>query len=104
MRYRYSNTVVYNNFTWPEPSDLQHQQIEIAAQKILDERAKLPGIDFLAMYGTALDTVFTGLATAHRENDRAVMAAYGFSQDMTEPEIVAELMKRYQAKLAVVKG
>ncbi len=33
---------------------------------------------------------------AHKENDRAVMAAYGFSTKMTESECVAELFKMYQ--------
>lgn len=102
--YSYSNTLVYNNFPWPEPSDQQRQQIETTAQKVLDERARLSGISFAEMYSNALDTMFTSLATAHKENDRAVMAAYGFPADMTEPEIVAELMKRYQAKLAEAKG
>ena len=37
------------------------------------------------------------LRRAHRENDRAVLKAYGFAPDLPEPEIVAELMKRYQA-------
>lgn len=32
---------------------------------------------------------------AHRQNDRAVMAAYGFSTKMTESECVAELFKRH---------
>ncbi len=39
------------------------------------------------------------LLQAHRQNDRAVMAAYGFSTKMTESECVAELFKRY-SKLA----
>jgi len=38
------------------------------------------------------------LRKAHQNNDRAVMAAYGFSvRDMTESKCVAELMKMYQA-------
>ncbi|MGN0918655.1 MAG: type IIL restriction-modification enzyme MmeI [Oxalobacter sp.] len=89
---------------WPEPSDQQRQQIEITAQKILDERSQLLGISFAEMYGSALDTVFTGLSAAHKENDRAVMEAYGFPQDMAESEIVAELMKRYQEKLVTENG
>lgn len=32
---------------------------------------------------------------AHQQNDRAVMAAYGFSTKMTESECVAELFKKY---------
>lgn len=102
--YSYSNTIIYNNFLWPEPSDQQRQQIEITAQKILDERSQLLGISFAEMYGSALDTVFTGLSAAHKENDRAVMEAYGFPQDMAESEIVAELMKRYQEKLVTENG
>ena len=43
------------------------------------------------------------LRKAHQENDRAVMAAYGFSTKMTESECVAELFKRYQA-LVNAKG
>lgn len=35
------------------------------------------------------------LLQAHRQNDRAVMAAYGFSTKMTKSECVAELFKRY---------
>ena len=35
------------------------------------------------------------LLQAHCQNDRAVMAAYGFSTKMTESECVAELFKRY---------
>ena len=33
---------------------------------------------------------------AHRENDRAVIAAYGFNPKKTESEIVAELFKIYE--------
>ena len=36
------------------------------------------------------------LRKAHKLNDVAVMEAYGFRKDMTEPEIVAELFKMYQ--------
>ncbi len=33
---------------------------------------------------------------AHQDNDRAVMAAYGFSPKLSEAECVAELFKMYQ--------
>ena len=36
------------------------------------------------------------LRKAHQANDRAVMAAYGFSTKMTESECVAELFKLYE--------
>jgi len=37
------------------------------------------------------------LRKAHQQNDRAVMQAYGFAPTLTEAEIVAELMRMYQA-------
>ena len=36
------------------------------------------------------------LRKAHQANDKAVMKACGCAPSMTEPEIVADLMKRYQ--------
>ena len=36
------------------------------------------------------------LRKAHRENDTAVMQAYGFNIKMTESECVAELFKLYE--------
>ena len=36
------------------------------------------------------------LKKAHEANDKAVMKAYGFSQDMTESQIVAALMQMYK--------
>ena len=40
--YNYSNTIVYNNFPWPTPSDAQKEKIEQTAQGILDARALYP--------------------------------------------------------------
>ena len=40
------------------------------------------------------------LRKAHQDNDRAVMAAYGFPTRTSESECVAELFKRYQALVA----
>ena len=36
------------------------------------------------------------LRKAHKENDKAVMQAYGFNLKMSESEIVAELFKMYE--------
>ena len=36
------------------------------------------------------------LRKAQKENDKAVMSAYGFNPKMTESEIVAELFKMYE--------
>lgn len=94
MRYRYSNTIVYNNFPWPTPTDEQKAKIEQTTQAILDARAKYPDCSLADLYDEV--TMPPELRKAHQENDRAVMAAYGFSTKMSESECVAKLFEMYQ--------
>ena len=95
MRYSYSNTIVYNSFPWPTPSDAQKSAIEKTAQSILDARAKYPTSSLADLYDEAV--MPPDLRKAHQENDKAVMAAYGFDyKKMTESECVAELFKLYE--------
>ena len=94
MRYSYSNTIVYNNFPWCEPTEAQKAAIEKTAQAILDARALYPDCSLADLYDEA--TMPPELRKAHQANDRAVMKAYGYAPSMTEPEIVADLMKRYR--------
>lgn len=92
--YRYSKDIVYNTFPWPTPTDAQKSRIEAAAQSILDARVLYPDSSLADLYDDL--TMPVELRKAHRANDAAVMEAYGFRKDMTEPEIVAELFKMYQ--------
>ena len=71
------------------------KNITQTAQAILDERAKYPDATLAQMYGDKM-YLFPELVAAHAANDAAVMKAYGYAPTMTEPEIVADLMKRYQ--------
>jgi hypothetical protein len=49
--YSYSNTIVYNNYPWPdEPSDKQRAAIEAAAQAVLDARAQFPQSSLADLY------------------------------------------------------
>ena len=92
-RYRYT-PAVYNNFPWCNPTEAQKAKIEQTAQAILDARAKYPDSSLADLYD---ETVMPPeLRKAHQANDRAVMAAYGFSTKMTESECVAELFKMYE--------
>ncbi len=95
--YRYSKDIVYNNFVWPEPTEEQKAKIEQTAQGILDARALYPDSSLADLYDPL--TMPIELRRAHVANDRAVMAAYGFSVKMTEADCVAELMKLYQQKV-----
>lgn len=93
--YRYSNTVVYNNFPWPTPTDAQKAKIEQTAQAILDARALYPDCSLADLYDEI--AMPPELRKAHQQNDRAVMQAYGFDvATTTETSCVAELMRMYQ--------
>ena len=92
--YSYSNTIVYNNFPWPNPTEEHRARIEQTAQAILDARAKYPDCSLADLYDEVAMPV--ELRRAHQDNDRAVMAAYGFSTKLTESECVAQLFKMYQ--------
>ena len=78
---------------WPTPTDAQKSRIELTAQAILDARAKYPDSSLADLYDPNLMPY--DLLQAHRENDRAVMAAYGFPIKMSESECVAALFKLY---------
>lgn len=92
--YRYSGTLVYNTFPWPSPTFEQQAKIEQTAQAILDARALYPDSSLADLYDEV--TMPPELRKAHQQNDRAVMEAYGFGKDLTENDIVAELLKMYQ--------
>ena len=93
--YRYSGSVVYNNFPWCLPTLEQKKLIEQTAQKILDVRANYPDATLADLYDEL--TMPQDLRLAHKKNDRAVAAAYGFENFLDdESKIVAELMKLYE--------
>ena len=85
---------VYNNFPWPNPTEEQKARIEQTAQKIIEARSLYPEASLAELYREL--TMPVELRRAHQENDRAVMAAYGFDLKMTESQCVAELFKLYQ--------
>ncbi len=100
--FSYSNTIVYNNFPWPElergrgegglaaksPSsgaarhllpegegkDKHRSAIEAAAQGVLDARAKFPDSTLADLYDPL--TMPPALVKAHQQLDKAVDAAY----------------------------
>ena len=92
--YQYSSGIVYNNFPWCNPNVEQKAKIEQSAQSILDARKKFPDSSLADLYDESF--MPTDLRKSHRENDKAVMQAYGFTLKMTESECVAELFKLYE--------
>ena len=99
--YSYSNTIVYNNFPWPTSTDQQREKIEQTARKILDARELYPDSSLADLYDPL--TMPPELLKAHTENNKVVMAAYGFTTKMSEEDCVAELMKLYQKLIKAEK-
>ncbi len=102
-RFRYSNTIVYNNFPWPgfagEPlSDKNKSAIEQAAQAVLDARAAFPTSSLADLYDPL--TMPPALLKAHQKLDTAVDAAYqpsgGKKTYASDAERVAFLFELYQ--------
>lgn len=104
--YRYSKDIVYNNFPWPAPTEQQKAKIEQTAQAILGARALYPDSSLADLYDEL--TMPPELRKAHRDNDRAVMDAYGFTKGTaartSESACVTELMKLYQKKVSAAQS
>lgn len=92
--YQYSIDIVYNNFPWPDVTEIQKKKIEETAQAILDARAKYPQASLADLYDEL--TMPAELLKAHQANNKAVMQAYGFWGKLnSEAECVQNLLKMY---------
>jgi hypothetical protein len=91
--YRYSASIVYNNYPWPDPTDKQKTAIEIAAQSVLEARKKYPELSLATLYDN--NTMLPELVKAHQKLDKAVEAAYGRTFD-DDSQRVAYLFELYQ--------
>ena len=96
--YRYAPSVYYN-FPMPKPTEGQRRKIEQTAQGIINARSLYADKCLADMYGDKM-YLYPELLTAHQQNDRAVMEAYGFpvKSTFTESQCVAELFKLYKEK------
>lgn len=97
--YRYTNTIVYNNFVWPDASTEQRGYIESCAQEVLDARAEHPDATLADMYNPDNEFLFPDLMKAHAELDAAVESAYGVDFNGDENGIVAHLFNLYAEKV-----
>ncbi|MDR1185434.1 MAG: class I SAM-dependent DNA methyltransferase, partial [Coriobacteriales bacterium] len=91
--YSYSNTIVYNNFVWPDATDVQKTEITDLAQAVLDARSSYPESSLADLYDP--DLMPPDLLKAHKALDRAVEQAYGVSFSSDEQRMVAHLFKLY---------
>lgn len=101
MRYRYSPAVYYN-FPQPVLDDAVRARIAETAQGILDARTIYADKPLADIYGEDM-YFYPEVMKAHEANDAAVLAAYGFSPEATECEIVSRLFDLYEKLTASAK-
>ena len=94
-RYRYSNSLVYNNYPWPEaPSAKQCVAVEAAAQAVLDARKKFPDATLADLYDPL--AMPKDLVKAHADLDRAVDLCYRPQPFDTDRHRVEQLFALYE--------
>lgn len=102
---------VYNNFVWPNASDVDKRNIENCAKRVLEIRNHYVDSNLAKMYDgisplpddpSVADKKkyalkeYDELLTAHKALDDAVESAYGVSFQGDEEKIVAHLFKLYE--------
>ena len=100
--YQYSNTIVYNNFPWPNPTPAQRSAVETCAQAVLSAREPhLPprGLSTLADLYDPL-SMPPELAKAHAALDRAVEKCYRPEPFHSDRERVEHLFRLYETLTA----
>ncbi len=93
-RFRYSNTIVYNNYPWPTANKEKAAAIESAGQAVLDARAQHPGKSLAWLYNP--ETMPKNLQAAHDLVDEAVDEAYGYDKGNDDTSRVAFLFDLYE--------
>lgn len=100
-RFSYSNTIVYNNFPWPEnPTTKQIESVETIAQAVLDARKQFPESSLADLYDPL--TMPPVLVKAHQQLDKAVDLCYRpqpFPNETKRIEYLFELYERYTGGL-----
>ncbi|MEZ4941149.1 MAG: DNA methyltransferase [Saprospiraceae bacterium] len=99
--YRYSTSIVYNNYPFPKnPTTAQKQKVEAAAQAVLDARAKYPGSSLADLYDPV--TMPPDLVKAHQALDKAVDLCYrpqAFTNELSRIEFLFGLYEQYSAPM-----
>ena len=92
--YRYSSTLCYNTFPFPEISIKQQKILELYVRSIIDERAKHVGKTMAWMYNP--DTMPKSLKQAHQELDTAIEQCYRLQPFENDTERLKYLFKQYE--------
>lgn len=103
-RYRYSGSMVYNTYPWPEAPNPKQRAVEKAAQGVLDARKQFPKATLADLYDPL--AMPPALVKAHAELDRAVDLCYRpqpFENDRQRVEYLFALYEKLTAPLIAVE-
>ncbi|NMM97047.1 DNA methyltransferase [Bifidobacterium sp. DSM 109960] len=93
-RYRFSNTVVWNNLPLPQLSDEQRREVIDAGRQVIEVRARHEGQSLADLYDP--DFMPADLRKAHRQLDKIVDVAFGAKKPcMDNTERLQILFDRY---------
>lgn len=99
--FRYSNSIVYNNYPFPQnTTEKQRQAVEAAAQSVLDARAQFPDSSLADLYNPL--TMPPALLKAHQQLDKAVDLCYRsapFTSEASRMEFLFDLYSQYTKDL-----
>ena len=100
-RYRYTSTIVYNTFPFPNVTDTQKKNIENLAEEILLARASNAGMTLAELYDP--DKMPEDLKQAHSTLDDAVDKLYRPQGFANTEERLAHLLARYEKLIEAEK-
>ncbi len=97
--YRYSSTLCYNTFPFPDISKAQKETLEDHVFKVLDEREQHPEKTMAELYDP--DKMPQGLRQAHHEMDLAVEQCYRKKPFTSDEERLEYLFKLYEKMIEI---
>lgn len=100
--YRYSATVVYNTFPWPEATQPQRDRIEALAKEVLLVREDYVGKSLAELYDP--DKMPDSLRAAHKALDLAVDRLYRDAPFRDNTERLEHLFARYEKLISKEEG
>ena len=100
--YRYSSSLCYNTFPFPNITDKQKEIINLHVFEVLDERAKYPEKTLAQLYDP--EKMPAGLKEAHHQLDLAIERCYRLKPFESDVERLEYLFKMYEKMTAKNKS
>lgn len=99
--FRYSNTIVYNNYPWPLDVDEEIiNRCNASAESIIKARLSHPETNLASLYDSV--SMPLDLLKSHESNDKAVDKAYGYKGNDDDASRVAFLFKLYEEQTSLL--